>query len=397
MNYRKSRFTFLLLLAFLVSRAQEEFIEPVSHLITRIPFVQLTGGVVIVRAQLDNFPDTLSFILDTGSSGISLDSSTVAYFKLVPEESDRTIRGIAGIKKVGFLYNRKLHFPNLTVDSLNFHVNDYSVLTSVYGEQIDGIIGFSLLNRYIIKINYDSLQLDICSKGTIRYPKGGFLFKPVISTLPVQSARVRDEHAFNVRFLHDIGAGVCLMLSQDFVDDSTLLQKKRRLWPKDGEGIGGKVKMNLTVIKEFKLGPYRFRNVPTYIFEDTYNVTSYPYLAGLIGNDILRRFNVIFNYAKRDIHMIPNTHFRDPFDYAYSGFELYYIDGKIEIGSVSANSPAEIAGIKERDVVIAVNNDFSQNFNKYKAAILAANTKVRLILQRDGKLIDVDLKVRNIF
>ena len=397
MNQRKLRLSFLLLLASLSSWAQEEFIEPVSHLITRIPFVQLTGGVVIVRAQLDNFPDTLNFILDTGSSGISLDSSTVAYFKLVPEQSDRTIRGIAGIKRVGFLYNRKLHFPNLTVDSLNFHVNDYSVLTSVYGEQIDGIIGFSLLNRYIIKINYDTLLLDICSKGTIRYPKGGFLFKPVISTLPVQSARVRDEQSFNVRFLHDIGAGVCLMLSQDFIDDSTLLQKKRKMWPKDGEGIGGKVKMNLTVIKEFKLGPYRFRNVPTYIFEDTYNVTSYPYLAGLIGNDILRRFNVIFNYAKRDIYMVPNSHFRDPFDYAYSGFELYYIDGKIEIGSVSENSPAANAGIKERDVVVAVNNDFSQNFNKYKSAILASNTKVRLILQREGKLIDVDLKVRNIY
>jgi Trypsin-like serine proteases, typically periplasmic, contain C-terminal PDZ domain len=397
MNQRKLRLTFLLLLASVPSWAQEEFIEPVSHLITRIPFVQLTGGVVIVRAQLDNFPDTLNFILDTGSSGISLDSSTVAYFKLKPAESDRTIRGIAGIKKVGFLYNRTLHFPNLTVDSLNFHVNDYSVLTSVYGEQIDGIIGFSMLNRYIIKINYDSLQLDICSKGTIRYPRGGFLFKPVISTLPVQSARVRDEQAFNVRFLHDIGAGVCLMLSQDFIDDSTLLQKKRKMWPKDGEGIGGKVRMNLTVIKEFKLGPYRFRNVPTYIFEDTYNVTSYPYLAGLIGNDILRRFNVIFNYSKRDIYMVPNSHFRDPFDYAYSGFELYYIDGKIEIGSVSENSPAANAGIKERDVVIAVNNDFSQNFNKYKSAILASNTKVRLILQREGKLIEVDLKVRNIY
>ena len=397
MNQRKLRLTFLLLLASVPSWAQEEFIEPVSHLITRIPFVQLTGGVVIVRAQLDNFPDTLNFILDTGSSGISLDSSTVAYFKLKPAESDRTIRGIAGIKKVGFLYNRTLHFPNLTVDSLNFHVNDYSVLTSVYGEQIDGIIGFSMLNRYIIKINYDSLQLDICSKGTIRYPRGGFLFKPVISTLPVQSAKVRDEQAFNVRFLHDIGAGVCLMLSQDFIDDSTLLQKKRKMWPKDGEGIGGKVRMNLTVIKEFKLGPYRFRNVPTYIFEDTYNVTSYPYLAGLIGNDILRRFNVIFNYSKRDIYMVPNSHIRDQFDYAYSGLEIYYIDGKIEIGSVSENSPAANAGIKERDVVIAVNNDFSQNFNKYKSAILASNTKVRLILQREGKLIEVDLKVRNIY
>jgi len=393
----KLRLVVMLLLASLFARAQEEFIEPVSRLLTRFSFVQLTGGVIIVKAQLDNFPDTLNFILDTGSSGISLDSSTVVYFNLKPEESDRTIRGIAGIKKVGFLYNRKLRFPNLTVDSLNFHVNDYSVLTSVYGEQIDGIIGYSLLNRFIIKINYDNLEMDICSKGTIRYPKEGFLFKPIISTLPVQFGRVRDEETYNVRFLHDIGAGVCLMLSQDFVDDSSLLQKKRKLWPKDGEGIGGKVKMNLTVIKELKLGPYRFRNVPTYIFEDTYNITSYPYLAGLIGNDILRRFNVIFNYAKRDIHVVPNSHFRDPFDYSYSGFELYFIDGRIEIGTIAKGSPAEQAGIKEGDIVIAVDNDFSQNFNKYKTAILTSNAKVKLVLRRKGELIQKEMKVKNIY
>ena len=145
MKKRKLNLLAGLLLLISVARSQEEFIEPISRLLTRISFTQLTGGVVILSAQLDDFPDTLHFILDTGSSGISLDSGTVAYFKLVPEASDRTIRGIAGIKKVGFLYNRKLRFPNLTVDSLNFHVNDYSVLTSVYGEQIDGIIGYSLL------------------------------------------------------------------------------------------------------------------------------------------------------------------------------------------------------------------------------------------------------------
>src|SRR5688500_16312403 len=126
----------LLALFFLTSsvRGQEEFIEPPSRLLTRIPFTQLTGGVVILRAALDEFPDTLNFILDSGSSGISLDSTTVAELKLKPEASDRTIRGIAGIKKVGFLYKRSLRFPNLTIDSLDFHVNDYSVLTSVYGE-----------------------------------------------------------------------------------------------------------------------------------------------------------------------------------------------------------------------------------------------------------------------
>lgn len=397
MKKRKLNLLVGLLLLVSVARSQEEFIEPVSRLLTRISFTQLTGGVVILKAQLDDFPDTLHFILDTGSSGISLDSATVAYFKLVPEASDRTIRGIAGIKKVGFLYNRKLRFPNLTVDSLNFHVNDYSVLTSVYGEQIDGIIGYSLLNRYIVKIDYDSLKIDICSKGTIKYPRGGYLFKPILSTLPVQVARIKDETQHQSRFLHDIGAGVCLMLSQDFVDDSTLLQKKRKLWPKDGEGIGGKIRMNLTIVKELKLGPYRFRNIPTYIFEDAFNVTSYPYLGGLIGNDILRRFNVIFNYPKRDIHMVPNSHFRDPFDYSYSGIELYYINGQIEMGSVAEGSPAEIAGIKEGDVVVAVNNDFSQNFNKYKTALLAPNARVKLILRRNGELVQAEMKVKSIF
>ena len=89
---KKLRLLTIALLVVAISRSQEEFIESNSRLLTRISFTQLTGGVVILRAQLDNFPDTLNFILDTGSSGISLDSTTVAYFKLQPVASDRTIR-----------------------------------------------------------------------------------------------------------------------------------------------------------------------------------------------------------------------------------------------------------------------------------------------------------------
>lgn len=378
-------------------RAQEEFIEPPSRLLSRISFTQLTGGVILLSAQLDDFPDTLNFILDSGSSGISLDSTTVAYYQLQPVESGRTIRGIAGIKEVGFLYNRKLHFPGLTVDSLNFHVNDYSVLTSVYGYRIDGIIGFGLLSRYILKINYDSLKIDICSPGSIRYPKGGFLLKPILSTLPVQFARVKDDRAMQARFLHDIGAGVCLMLSKDFVEDSMLLHRKRKLLPKEGEGIGGKISMHVTVVKELRFGPYRFRNVPTYIFDDEFNVTSYPYMGGLIGNDIFRRFNVIFNYPKRDIHLVPNERFRDPFDYSYSGIELYFIDGEIIIGDVSEGSPAAQAGVKEGDEVIGINNNLSLDFNQYKAMLQSAKEKLKLLIRRNGtELLQFEIKVKSI-
>ena len=376
--------------------AQEEFIEPPSREITKVNFTQLTGGIVILHAKLENFEDTLNFILDTGSSGISLDSTTVDYLKLKPTPTERTIRGIAGIRKVSFLYNQKLHFPGLTIDSLNFHINDYGILTAVYGERIDGIIGYSVFNRYIVKLNYDSMQLTFCTRGTIRYPRGGYLLKPTINQLAAQTLRVRDEKAVTARFLYDLGAGVCMLLTRDFVDDSSFMNKKRKRWIKEGEGLGGKIDMELTVMKEVKIGPYRFRNIPVYIFDDVNNVTSYPYMGGLIGNDILRRFNCIINYARSDIYLIPNTHFNDAFDYSYSGVELYFIQGLIMVGDVAKGSPAEAAGVLEGDEVIAINQNFSQNLNQYKMLLQAPNEKVRIIIRRDNQLKDIEFKVRSI-
>jgi hypothetical protein len=377
-------------------QAQEEFVEPPSRLLTRVPFRQLTGGVIILHARLDEFPDTLNFILDTGSSGISLDSTTASYFELTPEPSERSIRGIAGIRKVSFLYDRTLHFPNLPVDSLDFHVNDYSILTAVYGLRVDGIIGYSFLSRYIVEINYDSLYMDVRSIGMLRYPKGGYLIKPVMGTLPVHHARIKDDKTHNVRFLHDIGAGLCLMLSSDFVEDSSTIHRKRVLLPKEGEGVGGSIDMKVTIVRELKVGPYRFRNVPTYIFDDDYNVTSYPYLAGIIGNDIFRRFNSIINYAKRDIYLVPNSHFRDPFDYSYAGVELYYEKGKTVLGDVAANSPAEKAGLQEGDEVVGINNNFSQNFDQYKALLQSTVGRIKMIIRRNEELMQFEFKVKSI-
>lgn len=379
----------------LFSKAQEEFVEP-ARLLTKFHFTQFTGGVVLLKAQFANFPDSLNFILDTGSGGISLDSTTAAYFKLKPQASDRLIRGIAGIKKVSFLHKQTLKLPNLKIDSLDFHVNDYQILTNVYGERIDGIIGYSVLNRYIVKLNYDSSIVEFWSKGALKYPKGGYLLKPAITTLPVQGARVKDERTINARFLYDIGAGMNMILSTDFINDSALLSKKRKLFAKAAEGLGGKIDMAITVIKEVKLGPYRFRNVPIYIFDDVYNATSYPYLGGLIGNDLLRRFNVIMNYEKRDIHLLPNTHYNDPFDYSYTGIELYYLDGEIVIGDVAKDSPAEKAGIREGDVIFAIDKNFSQNLQQYKAALQTSKDRLKIIVRRDDQLIEMDLKVKSI-
>ncbi|HNP54637.1 MAG TPA: hypothetical protein PKK69_08460, partial [Ferruginibacter sp.] len=57
-------------------RAQEIVPErPARHLV-RLGFRQFSGGIMLVRAAVGNSKDSFNFILDTGSGGISLDSST---------------------------------------------------------------------------------------------------------------------------------------------------------------------------------------------------------------------------------------------------------------------------------------------------------------------------------
>ena len=129
--------------------------------------------------------------------------------------------GIGGIRKLRFVNNQSLILGGLRVDSLNFHVSDYDILSSVYGDRIDGIIGFSFFSRFIVKIDYDSSQMYVYSKGNIKYPRGGYMLKPAVVNLPVQSAMLRDTREVTSRFYFDTGAGLCLLLNADFIRDSS--------------------------------------------------------------------------------------------------------------------------------------------------------------------------------
>ena len=154
--------------------------------------------------------------------------------------------------------------------------------------------------------------------------------------------------------------------------------------------------MELTVIKEVRLGPYKFRNVPVYMFDDEYNITSYPVLGGLIGNDVLRRFNVVLNYPEQQIYIRPNKHYLDSFDYSYTGLQMYLIDGVITITDIMDKSPAQEAGFIPGDIVIGVENNLSGNIQAYKTLLQNAGSKVKVIINRKGVLKIVYIKVKNI-
>lgn len=370
--------------------------EQPAKVITSFSFHQHSGGVITVQGLLNHYRDTLNFILDTGSGGISLDSATVSELNIPTEPSERTIRGIAGIRKVNFLYNARLHLPGLTVDSLNFHVNDYEILSSVYGIKIDGIIGLSFFSRYIVHIDFDNTLITVHTPGKYRYRKRGFVLKPLLTSIPIVNSQFSEWGDFDARFYFDTGAGLCYLLSESYVKDSMVFKTNKKSFLTQAEGLGGKASMRVTTTKRVKLGRYTFRHVPTYIYDDIYNITAYPYLAGLIGNDLLRRFNMTINYPAKEIHITPNTQYHSRFDYAYTGMSIYFIDGKIVVEDIIENSPAKAAGLQPGDVLIGVENNFTGNIQAYKNLLQVPKRKLKLLINRNDQLMILTIRPASI-
>lgn len=391
-----NKILFILLFCPVLASGQEIISGPAPRLVTRFPFKQYSGGVMVIRATYENLIDSFNFILDTGSGGISLDSSTCEAYKLVGRKSDTTITGIGGKRKVSFIFNKTLHFPGLELDSLNFHINNYEVLTSVYGEKIDGIIGYNFFSRYVVRLDFDSHYVEVFTPGKMQYPNGGHTLHPAFTSLPIQYAQIRDARKMAHHFYFDTGAGLCFLMSDRFAADSSILFKRRKPLLTQAEGMAGKVQMRLTVIKELKLGPYRFRNVPTYLYKDDYNVMSYPFSGGLLGNELLRRFNMTINYGEREIHLQPNSHFRELFDYAYTGMAIYYVDGKILIEDIIDDSPSQKAGLRIGDEIFGVGNNLTQNIQQYKNLLQVVNQKLRVLVIRDGQILELFLKTGSI-
>src|SRR5438128_280949 len=90
------------------SISQTNKLFPKESFLTKFRFELLEGGVMVLRAKLDSFPDSLNFILDTGSGGISLDSTTVEDFHLPVTPSENILRGIGSMRKINYVYNQTL-------------------------------------------------------------------------------------------------------------------------------------------------------------------------------------------------------------------------------------------------------------------------------------------------
>ena len=62
------------------------------------------------------------------------------------------------------------------------------------------------------------------------------------------------------------------------------------------------------------------------------------------------------------------------------------------VAVVIKGSPADKAGFKVDDIVIAVGNNLSGNLQAYKTALQNVGAKIKVLIKRNGKLGELELK-----
>jgi hypothetical protein len=109
----------------------------------------------------------------------------------------------------------------------------------------------------------------------------------------------------------DFASGEALELLTRDANQFTLPEATKQKYL--GRGLSGDIYGQEGTISWMRLGAHELKKVIVAIAPAAVRSQQQDADA-VVGNNALRRFNVIFDYAGRKLHIRPNSHFLEPFD-----------------------------------------------------------------------------------
>jgi hypothetical protein len=402
------KLTFILFFVFSIVQSQSLFQFDKKKTKTVIPF-QLISNLVFIPVELNGVK--LTFLLDTGIEETIL-------FSL--DEADQvSLENIQKIKFRGFGINEpfeglkssknKLKIKNLIDVNHDVYVvldQDINISSSV-GIPVNGIIGYHFFKNNCINIDYASKKVivyndvnSISSKKLNKFEKVPIQIldsKPYIVS-SVQS--IENDNYIDAKLLIDSGNSDSVWL---FANQNNSI-KKSNITIDDflGKGFSGNVYGKRGRINSLKINGFEFKNSIA-AFPDSINTSNLELVKdrlGSVGGEILKRFNVIFDYPTQNLYLAKNSNFNAEFNYNMSGIEIqheglqwvqefftdspvvqyktYDINGddtaqklktkfslkpSYTILSIRNNSPAEASGLRQGDTIIRINHKYAYNLS----------------------------------
>ena len=237
---------------------------------------------------------------------------------------------------------------------------DYLELKKNLGDDIYGILGYEIFNRFVVEIDYINRTMKLHDPASYK-PKRRFeSFNLTIEdTKPYVTSYFRQgEDEIPIKLLIDTGASHALLLDVNMTDDLSVPEKT--IYARLGQGIGGEIPGQIGRIERYRIGNNDFKDVLVSIpdYGAYSSVIKRGSRHGTLGGEILSRFDVTFDYYNNKLYLKKNHTFNEKFDYDMSGLSIGVTAESLDsilVMNVRQNSPAEQAGIQTGDILLHIN------------------------------------------
>ncbi|RLD23445.1 MAG: hypothetical protein DRI71_05310 [Bacteroidetes bacterium] len=354
-----------------------------------VPFI-LNFDHIIITLSL-NGSEPLNFLFDSGAGGTLITNEAADSLGFKSSVNRKNV-GVSGSHKVGVIKGVKLAVEDNKLGNITLLSTDMPLEEMDDGRKVHGVIGYPILSRYIVEIDYIKNLLKLYNRNSYTYTGNGQTLPiNIVSNLPITGATVvmYNDMAFEGDFLVDTGARSYMIISAPSVvhyDMADNIGDYYSVRAKIGSSQK-RAKIRHGKLKSLQFAGNNFEDVPVALSSDSKGVLSMPDIDGIIGNRLLRRYKVIFDYQHGLIHLEPNDQIGDSYETNLTGFNISFKKGKPFIKNVVDRSPADKAGLRNGDEVISINGNLVENISseEVRQAFLANGDKIEIVIKRNRK------------
>ncbi len=271
------------------------------------------------------------------------------------------------------------------------YVLDMAGFQDGMGVHFDCVLGAPLFVHYVVEIDYAKRLLKLYDSRTFDYRGQGHVVPLQLAIPPTMQAEIltADGKTVKATLALDLGSDAIFDFQSSFDAEHHILQTGQAEVPADMMGLGGIFHMSIVRLPSVEFAGYKLEK-PLVAFMHTAPDASLSANDGYVGNALLRRFTVIFDYSRERVMFEPNASFGDPFKGNMTGIKVDPESDPargFEVAYVEERSAAAKAGVTEGDRIIEINGVrcSTLQFESFREMLTAEGAAFTLKAERGGK------------
>ena len=363
---------------------------------TAVPFELINNHIYLMVAIDGKGPFRMLF--DSGGANIV----TPGLARQIGLKTEGALQGRGAGEKsedVAFSKVGSLQVGGVTVASQVFAIYPLDSLARAEGIAQSGVIGYEVLKRFTVLVDYENSRLTLTDPAAFAYKGRGtvvpFQFNGHVPQVDGEIDGIPGK--FDI----DTGSRASITLLGPFAEKHNLKDRyAAKVEAVTGWGVGGAARSLVARAGTLRLGSVQVASPVTELSLQKKGAFTDPYVAGNVGAGVLKRFNIVFDYANQKLIFEPNALGSKPDVFDRSGMWLNQSESGFEVIDVVPGGPAAQAALRTGDRILAVDGKKASELDlpgirgRFKSE--PAGTQVRLTVRSGDATRDVVLTLKEL-